>query len=225
MYIRSCPLFIVLVLLLSCAGDEPASPGLRLRMKAFTRESMISGRKAHGMVTFQEARVGVTKVELTTPSVQDDPETEAEYEGAFWVDLLAGTSEPDFETVGLVPGNYDKIEVDLSPLVPGGKTLLVRFIHDQDQFELSTTQALDLELEGLSALGLANVATPLDLLVLLDLDLLFQDITFDGLTPGNDGVIRINDTSNAGLLADILDNLKDACEAGEDEDRDGEIDD
>ena len=213
------------MILFSCNGDGPAAPQLQLGMKAVTTASVITGRSSHGVVTYQEFKVGVSKVELQTAIEREDPAQEAEYKGSYIVDLLVGTSEPDFGDVGLVPGNYDKVEFTLSPLIPGGKTLWVRFIHDQDQFELSTTQELDLEVEGLSALGLSNVRKSLELLVLVDLDLLLQGITLDGLTPGNDGVVRIDETNNAKLLEDILANLKDSCEAGEDEDRDGEIDD
>ncbi|MFM8347078.1 MAG: hypothetical protein ACKOAR_03440, partial [Bacteroidota bacterium] len=216
--------FVPVLVLLSCNGDDPA-PGVRFGMKAVAMESMIGGRKAHGVVTFQEVKAGVSKVELQTASVQDDPELEAEFKGAFLVDLLAGTSDPDFGLATLTPANYDKVEFNLSPLLSGGKSLFIRFIHDQTQFELSTGQELELEVEGLSGLGLSSASGAKDLLVLIDLDQLFMGITLDTLVPGNDGVVRINDSTNSGVLAQILENFEDSCEAGEDRDRDGEIDD
>ena len=140
------------------------------------------------------------------------------------MNLLAGSSDPAFGFANFSPGNYDNVEFKLSPVLPGGKTILIRFIHAQTQFELSTTREFELEVEGLSGLDLTDAGRAVNLLVLLDLDRLFAGITFDALVPDNDGVVRINDDANSGLLESILNNLDDACEAGEDRDKDGEID-
>jgi hypothetical protein len=53
---------------------------------------------------------------------------------------------------------------------------------------------------------------------------LFSDVDLSTATIDADGIIRINDSSNKKISDKILSSLEDACNAGEDNDHDDEID-
>ena len=61
-------------------------------------------------------------------------------------------------------------------------------------------------------------------MVLLDLDVLLSSVDLSTAEADDDGVIRVNDSSNSKLALQILSRLEDSCEAGEDADDDDDID-
>jgi len=217
-----------------------------------------NGRTEAVEIEFTKAMVGVTKIEFEAEgddinddnsgsgsnddgddnsgsddddddSDSDDDDQELEIKGNFEVDLLTGTSNPDFGISGITPGVYDELEIKMNPILDGGKTLIVEFNYslngaDPVTIEISTSRELEFEVDiqsnvDLSATSISNI------LVLFDLDQLLSGIDFSSATADSNGVIKINETSNTGLYAAIASNLHYVLKAGEDDDHDDEFDD
>ena len=112
-------IFAVAVLTESCTTDATLA-NVDFNMKAKTNSSTIaSGRLAATGLEFTEVRIGVTEMEFETleedeaedsEDLEDsdgdgeDDNEEVEYEGEFIVDLITGTSMPDFGLADLAPG-------------------------------------------------------------------------------------------------------------------------
>lgn len=222
-------------------GDAPAAARVQLEMKASTSVSKISssGRSMASGLVFREILVGVTELEFET--VEEDQREEEddahdgeredediEFEGQFVVDLIHGTSNPDFGIAEIVPGLYEEMEIEIGPVLDGGKSVLIAFeIPRQDadplKFEYSYSGELEIEIERDAGFHLDGGSLN-QMLVLFDLDLLFGNIDFSQAVADADGVIRIHSASNADLASLIAANFHAVFEAGEDHDGDDHID-
>ena len=235
------------VLLSSCSdGDDPMLARVEVKMKATTSNATIqkSARTAGNELIFREVLLGVTELELEKLDDDDDNENdssddndngdddddEIEFEGNFVVDLIEATSNPDFGIANIAPGLYEEIELEMSPILEGGNTIFVVIEYLPDGasepfiIEYSNKEELEIEFERDSGFRLDEGSLN-QMLVLLDLDLLFEGIDFSAADADTDGTIRINANSNSGLASKIEANLERALEAGEDEDGDDDIDD
>lgn len=215
-------------------------------------------RTAATEIEFTEAMIGVTKIEFESSddasdddnsgSGSDDGDSsgsdddddgdsdddssdslEVEVKGNFIVDLIAGTSSPDFGISGITPGAYDKLEVKMRPILDDGKTLRVVFNYSVDGsapvvVEISTSQELEFEVESNSTLDISSVNAS-NILILFDLDKLMAGVDFSSAVKSPDGIIRINESSNTSLASQLFGNLDSCMDAGEDDDKDDEIDD
>lgn len=231
--------------LVGCS-DDPATEGVNIQMKAVTNLSTINnGRTNATELEFNEVLLGVRELEFETLEEDDqensdddsdgedddgeDDNEEIEFKGSYVVDLINGTSTPDFGLATLQPGVYEEIEIELGPVLPNNNSVFIAFTYTPDggtpvQVEFSTKREIEFEIEDeksgykLDANALTNI------LVLLDLDVLFSSVDLSTAEADDDGVVRINDTSNSKLVLQILSRLEDSCEAGEDEDDDDDID-
>jgi len=241
-------LFIGLaVIMQSCNNNDPGLSSINLEMKATSALSTIShsGRLTNTGLVFTDVVIGVTEIEFETfeeneaedsGEVEDndgdgeDDNEEIEYEGEFVVDLIAGTSTPDFGVTDIAPGIYEEMEIELNPILEGGLSIFVAFDYTPDgaadavRYEYSTSAEMEFELEKEGGFILDEGALN-QLLVLIDLDAMFANIDLNNVTVDSDGVVRINSESNVDLANQIAVNLADVMEGGEDEDGDGEIDD
>jgi hypothetical protein len=231
----------------SCNNNEPGLSNIKLSMKATTVLSTInpSGRVMNTGLVFTDVVIGVTEIEFETfeeneaedsGEIEDndgdgeDDNEEVEYEGNYVVDLIAGTSTPDFGEAVIAPGIYEEMEIELSPILEGGITMFVAFDYTPDgaanpvRYEYSTDAEMEYELEPEGGFFLDEGALN-QMLVLIDLDAMFTNIDLNTATADIDGVVRINSTSNADLAAQVAASLGDVMEGGEDEDGDGEFDD
>jgi hypothetical protein len=230
----------------SCSdSSEPALAQARLEMKAVSAQSTIkSGRvQATGLV-FTQVLIGVTEMEFETFEENDkedsgefedndhdgeDDNEEIEFEGNFVVDLISGTSNPDFGLADLAPGIYEEMEIEMGPILEGGNTIFVAFNYVPDgttdtvYVEYSDSHEIEFELESEAGFSI-DAGTVNRMLILINLDALFASVDLSSATADNDGVIRINSTSNESLASAIESNLDTMMEGGEDEDDDGEID-
>ncbi len=234
---------IAIALLASCSDNPPSLAKIDVTMKAASTTSTISksgrltstsGRTAATGLIFTEVLLGVTKLEFET-DVENEQEgqngesadEEVEYRGEFVVDLINGTSTPDLGTSNSAPGMYNELEIEVGPILPGGNSIFIAFkvpgSAEPMRVEYSTTADVQFEIERQAGFQLDPGALN-QMLVLLNLDLLFEGIDFNQATADPDGVIRINSNSNASIAALVAANLDDAFEAGEDNDDDGEID-
>jgi hypothetical protein len=230
-------LLLTLVLVSSC-GEDVAQKGLQVEMKATTTNSRITkgGRVAATGYAFKEAMIGISEFEFETLEEDDsenedgeDDNEEIEFEGNYAVDLIAGTSNPEFAVSSIRPGLYEEVEIELGRALPNNNTMFIQLKYKPDgadsvTVEFSTQDKLEFEFENEDGFLLEADAFK-NMLVLINLDVLFEGVDFSNASLSDDGVIRINDSSNSSLAEKIKDNLEDSCEVGEDDDDDDEIDD
>jgi len=226
--------------------DSPGAASMQLEMKAKTNLSKISasGRRMATGVIFREVLIGVTELEFETSDENlveeedsakngDDHDGESEnekveYEGSYAVDLLKGISTPDFGVADVLPGNYEEMEINVGPVLNGGKSIFVSFDIPRDgadtlKVEFSTSAEIELQLERDAGFQLEGGVLN-QMLVLFNLDSLIDSIDFSQATADADGIIRINEASNTDLALQIASNFHHSMEAGEDHDHDEEID-
>ena len=224
-------------------GVDPAMTQTEMTFKAVTSQNTINsnGRTEVTGLEFTSALLGVTEIEIEGPESEEvedgeeeseegeEEENEIEYEGEFVIDLLNGTSTPDLGVAELPAGNYTELEVEMSPILEDGNTLFLAFnfipdgASDLVYVEYTNQSVLELEIEDPNGIVLEEGAISA-LIVQLDLDALFSNIDLSNATADEDGVIRINATSNTDLAYAIAANLANALEVGEDNDRDGDLD-
>jgi hypothetical protein len=160
----------------------------------------------------------------------DGDENEIEFKGNFVVDLIAGTSTPDFGIADLLPGEYKEIKVKLEPILDGGNSIFIEFTYTEgDESEPVTVQystdvEIVFEIERHSGIQLDG-GTLNQILILFDLDQFLNSINIYEATADMDGIVRINSNSNADIAAAIRAKLHLLMDAGEDDNGDGEFDD
>lgn len=223
----------------SCNSDtDPSAEAVvELNMKAQTTQSTLaSGRSINSGFVFTEVLLGVSELEFETLEENEredeegeDENEEIEYEGEFIVDLLTGTSSPDFGMADLAPGIYEEIEMEMEPFIDGQHSVFIAFNYTNANNEVINVEytfdeEIEFEIEDENGFqldgGVAN-----QMLIVFNLDALFAGIDLSNATADDDGVIRINSTSNSEIAALIESNLDQTFEAGEDDDDDGEFDD
>lgn len=239
--------FAVGSILFSCSDDAgtPGTAGVQLQMKATASLSKISasGRSMATGAIFRQVLLGVTELEFESADENNmeaendahdgDGDGEAanekvEYHGSYVVDLIKGTSTPDFGIADLLPGTYEEMEINIGPVLDSGKSILVAFDIPRDgadtlKIEFSTSDELQLELERDAGFQLDG-GTLNQMLVLLNLDSLIENIDFSQAVVDPDGIIRLNEHSNTDFALHIASNFYHSMEAGEDHDHNEEID-
>lgn len=239
---------------------DPMKADLKLEMKATTSLSTINAdaRIAETGIEFTKVLIGVTEIEFESlgdsdsedyddnddnsgkgsddntddsdGDNNDDDEDEIEYEGNFIVDLLNGTSDPDFGIANVIPGTYKEIEVKISPILDDGNSIIIAFTYQTEdmtepvKLEFTSNKELKFEIEHHSGIQLDG-NTLNQVLILFDLDKFFAGIELTQVNVDDDGIIRINSVSNTHIYSFIWENLDSAFEAGEDDDDDDEFDD
>ena len=240
-------LVVIGLVLGSCSdNNETTNAGIKLDIvvKSTTGKINSSGRTKASELEFNTILLGLTELELETSEeneqeeIEDDADggdgdgekedEEIEFEGAFVVDLIAGTSTPDFGIAEVIPGTYEEIELELGPILEGGNSLFISMTYTPEggtpiTIEYSLQDEFEFEVENQDGFILES-ADLTQILVLLNLDTLFNGVDFSLATADTDGVVRINGNSNADIAAQIGANLDNVLDAGEDEDDDDEID-
>jgi hypothetical protein len=218
-----------------------------------------SGRVMDNHITFNQVLLGVTEIEFESMvedhdddgddhssdndsddgsmndddmdenAEGDDSDYEIEFEGEFIVDLIAGTSTPDFGISDVIPGTYEELEVEIEPILDDGNSLFIELTYQPEgsdplTIQYSTNRSFKLEIEKDKGFEL-NEGTLNQILVLFDLDQLLAGLDLEQANVDEDGVIRINSESNSNLANAIWDKLGMAFDAGEDDDGDDEFDD
>jgi hypothetical protein len=240
-------LFVGLAITMQSCSSEPGVANVNLEMKATTELSSInpSGRVMTNDLVFTDVLLGVTEIEFETLEEEssenssdmddhdgdgEDDNEEVEFEGNFVVDLIAGTSTPDFGVADIAPGIYEKLEIELSPILDGDMSVFVAFEFTPDgatepvKYEYSNSTGMEFKIEDEGGFQLdENMLN--QILVFVDLDVMFSGIDFSMAAVDSDGIVRINGSSNSDLAALIAGNLGGMMHGGEDEDGDGEHDD
>lgn len=226
-------LLLAIALIVGACGNDPAVQGINLEMKATSTLSTFkskSGRISATGLQFTEVLVGVRELEFETDDedMNEDangelPSEEIEFKGPYVVDLINGISKPDFGLGTMKPGLYDKVEIEMGPVLEDGSTVRIGFTYNTKSVIFSTTEEIELEVENAAGYQL-DENTITNLLVLFNLDSLLANIDLSAAVADADGVIRINKSSNSEIHNKILVALETSCEAGEDDDHDDDID-
>lgn len=158
----------------------------------------------------------------------DDGEdsTKLKFKGAFVVDLLNGTSTPDFGIAQVVPGVFSKIQIKLAPILPDSNSIFVKgtiFVADTS-YNIEFSSKMQMVLKIHSKKGIELNGSLNSILVELDLDRFFENINLASARVDEDGVIRINPSFNPGIFAFLHWRLHDAIRCGKDHNGDGHID-
>lgn len=158
----------------------------------------------------------------------DDSDFDIEYEGRFVVDLIAGTSNPDFGIADVYPGIYKEIELKLEPILENGHSIFIEFTYNVDGSEPVTVQYssdehIEFEIERSSGIQLEGGALN-QILILFDLDRFLESININEANADVDGIVRINSNSNSDIATAIWSKLNQMMEAGEDQDGDDDFD-
>ena len=248
-------LIVVGLLMNSCGEDvDPNLADVQLKIKATSSigDFNAGARTLDNHITFNQVLLGVTEFELESEiedysddhddyeSDEDDSdddsddsygeaEFEIEFEGKFEVDLIAGTSNPDFGIANVIPGSYTEMELKLEPILENGYSIFIEFTYDPDGSEpvtvqYSTKRHIEIEIERESGIqidgGILN-----QILILFDLDQFLESININEASADADGIVRINSNSNSDIAAAIWSKLNQMLEAGEDHDGDDDFDD
>jgi hypothetical protein len=251
-------LFIVLGLFMGSCGEsvDPNMADVQMKMKAISSTGSFdaSGRALDNHITFNQVLLGVTEIEFESEEDyyddnddhqgnndsdddsiddehddSDDSDYEVEFEGEFVVDLIEGTSTPDFGISDVIPGTYEELEVELAPIINDGNSIFIELTYqpegsDPVTIQYSTNRSIEIEIENENGFEL-NEGTLNQILVLFDLDQLLAGLNLEQVDVDEDGIIRINNDSNTDLFNAIWNKLEMAFDAGEDDDGDDEFDD
>jgi hypothetical protein len=252
-------LFITFGLLMGSCGEDvdPNMADVKLTMKATSNLGSLnaSSRVMDDHINFTAALLGVTEIEFESivdddsdddnSSSDDDSDDDSligdrddfddsdfdiEFEGRFVVDLIEGTSTPDFGISDVIPGVYEEIEVKMEPILEDGNSIYIEFTYQETPdsepvtIQYSTNKEIEFEIERESGIqmdgGMLN-----QILVIFDLDQFLNEININETSADMDGIVRINSNSNADIAAAIWSKLHLMMKAGEDHDGDDDFDD
>ena len=146
----------------------------------------------------------------------DDDNDEIEFEGAFTVDLINGTSSPDFGVVSIEPGLYEEIEIEISPVMEDNLSVFISYSFEDlsgtiYDVEFSSSEDFEIEIEDEDGID-ASVGSFQDILILLNVEQLFSQLDLNSAEVDGDGVIRINKSSNSNLYNQIVNRMDDVFE-------------
>lgn len=211
------------------SSEDPSLANVDIQLRAVSSQGAINpgGRTAStSAIEFNEFYIGVTEIEFETEMDNmgsDDDDYEIEFEGRFVVDALNGTSTPDFGIADLAPGLYHEIEIEMEPVLGGGNTLDIKATYtvngQEYPVEFLSDESFELEIEDDEGFMLDEGSLK-SVLILIDLDILFNGVDLSVASVDGDGVIRLNDESNAGITSMIENNLENALDALDDDDDD-----
>jgi hypothetical protein len=201
---------LLMVFATSCTKNNDT--GISLSIKGITTLPAIKrSAKVEGF-TFSEALLGIKEIEIKKEDESlDDGDMEFDFDGSYVVDLLAGTSTPALGFSEFLPGTYNKFESETAPVLDGGKSLSIKGTYTDlsgtvYNFEFSTNAEIEFEFESDSGFVLTE-GKVLEMLVSVNLPLLFDGVDFSKATANLNGIIVINESSNASVAAAIKNNI------------------
>jgi hypothetical protein len=233
----------------SCSENE-VGESARMTIRMLGSNHTVQNARISAGLNVDEAFFGVSKIELERESehhggiddhkghsddddnddheYQSNDEFELEIKGNYVVDLINGTSQPEIPTVSLDPGFYNEVKVELSPILEGGYSVILKGSHIDDQgneraVEFILDQFFEIKIENRNGFNL-DVEKLNQILLLFELEAWFADIRFDELID-EDGVIRIKVDVDEDAVNQVKINIGNHCKGGSDDNNDGELDD
>jgi hypothetical protein len=201
---------LIVIFISSCSKSNET--GISLKFKAST--TLPAGAKAESVIgyTFTEAMLGIKKIEIKREDeLLDDGDLEYDYNGNYVVDLLTATSTPVLGFSEFLPGTYNKFESETAPVLTGGKTISIKGSYTATggapvYFEFSSIEEFEFEFESDSGFVLTE-GSVFDMLININLPLLFQGVDFSKATANVNGVFILNETTNNSIASLIKNNI------------------
>lgn len=224
----------IAVLFTACEKDQLSQDArISLGFKAVESVSLL---KSTDSLVIDSAMIGISEIEIESEqeaemendSVEMEMEQEIEYEweGAYRLNLLAGTRLSD--VVPIEPGIYTEIEAEIAPVLDSNRSIYVRAQYTDSTgqswpVEYYTSESIDFEVENEQGIQI-NDQQVTDLLVRINLQEVFGSINLDDAARTDSGTILINEEYNENLAEQLKEYLEDHSEFKED-DEDDEDDD
>lgn len=224
----------VLMFFSACETDENAQNAgnaqLSISFEALQKASML---KASDTLEFDSAMVGISELKMEGKQETENDygtvstEIEYEFEGAFQLDLLAGTKLS--ELMAVEPGTYDELEAEISPVLEDGHSIYIEARYTDSEgttypVVFYTDEDIDFEVENENGIQV-NDQEIKDLIVRIDLDGLFNSIDLSKAKMDESGTILISEDHNEELADDIEEYFDDHSEFEEGESDDDDDDD
>ena len=214
-------LIVVLILVAtfnSCKKDSNPNAEAAFTIKEKSTPNRDAKIRQIGSFTFTKALVGVKKVKFEME--HGDYEQEYKYKGDYTFDVLTGTSTPPIQPVEIQPGTYTGLKVKIDNVMPSGNSIEIAGTYEVGgmsyQFEFTSTSDQEYEVENDNGISVQQGNT-VNFVLQLDLPSLFSGVNFASATIDNDGVIRINGSSNPVLQDFIEDRFDDIMDFEEDD--------
>ncbi|MTI22910.1 hypothetical protein E1176_17895 [Fulvivirga sp. RKSG066] len=187
-------------------------------MKSSNNSNNTSGRVMAGL-EITSATAAVSKVEIES---DNETETEVEFEGNYEVDLLTGTSNPEFGMAELAADTYNEIEIEFGTFLDNDASIIVEgnYINDKDEkiaFKYMLKKALSIEIESDNGFEVTAGAVK-NIVAEIDFALLFRDIDFELANANADGLVIVDASLNTYVYNLINQNISAAFEVEVSED-------
>lgn len=219
-------LMLAVTMIISMASCSKSNDtGISLSIKGTTTLPLIKKSAQTQGFIFSQALLGIKNIEIKKEDeMLDNGDMNFDFPGNYTVDLLAGTTSPAIGFSDFLPGTYNKFESKTAAILNGGKSFIINGTYTDGggtvyTFEFSTSGEVKFEFESDTAFVLTE-GTVVNMLININLPLLFEGVDFSKAVQNGDGIIIINETSNAGLVEKILGNIDNVAEM-EDEHRSG----
>ena len=226
-----------LVFFTACETDENAQNAGNAQLSiSFEALQKVATLKASDTLVFDSAMVGISELKMEGEQETENEygtvstEIEYEFEGAFQLDLLAGTKLS--ELMAVEPGTYDELEAEISPVLDGGHSVYIEARYTDGEgttypVVFYTDEDIDFEVENENGIQV-NDQEIKDLIVRIDLDGLFNSIDLSKAKMDESGTILINEDHNeelAEMIEEYFDEYSEFEEGESDEDDDDDGDD
>lgn len=208
---------LFLIISFSCQKESELN-GAKVVFKAESNNYTIKSAPATTSISFTQALIGISEVELEGETEYENEQEDVEYEysyelefeGPFAVDLINATSTPEILISNIEPARYNEFECEISNVLDDGNSIFIAGSVELDgenlTFIFESQEDYELEIEGHNLFNQPINASELWVIV-LDLDYLFGGIDFMDAQVDENDQIRINKTSNSDLYAQIKSKL------------------
>jgi hypothetical protein len=220
---------LMLLMVTSCTKSKTDTV-IGLSFKGITTSTVAAkGASTVSPYTFTEALMGIKEIQIKRKEEQlHDTLTPRDtinksrfnFKGKYLVDLLTGTTTPDFGLAGFVPGTYNKLESETARLVNGTNSISVKgsFTDAASKvynFNFSTKSEFEFEFESDSGFVLTEGGV-LQMLININLPKLFTNVDFSTALVDSNGTVVITENTNAELYKRIKRNIRSTAEIHED---------
>ncbi len=224
----------VLVFFTACEKDENEQKTGEAQLSiSFEAVQKAATLKASDTLVFDSAMVGLSELEMEGEQETENDygtvstETEYEFEGAFQIDLLAGTKLSELMTIQ--PGTYNELEAEISSVLDGGHSIYIEARYTDTEgttypVVFYTEEDIEFEVENENGIQV-NDQDIRDLVVRIDLDGLFNSIDLSKAEMDESGTILINEDHNEDMAEMIVEYLDEHSEFEEGESDDDDDDD
>ncbi len=202
---------------------------VKLTFKAITSGTLKS--ISAGTTEISEAWIGIEKIKFKPLTEKEEPKAEKiVFDGPFSADLVSGVTTPEIDWALIEPGLYKEVEFESENVLENDLSIVIRgtFTFDdltQSPFEFSTADDdFDFEVENEAGILISEGAMT-DVMVLIDLTLLFDGIDLSGAIADENGVLLFTDDVNEEITELLKEKLEEISKLKFEEEEEEEDDD